>query len=170
MRMDNVREDETFMSTERMLQRKLHLAQYGDYVYPGLESSWSQGLNSAFSLSRTRIIEQNMQCRLSGSLLSGSTVYSTPSWHYKATGDLISWGVECKIGEGRPSRELGLSADMIDEAKSTTCGVKILKYLTDPADTGRLNTLSISQGLGIFSCKGPGDKYFSLCRLCFAVN
>ena len=152
--MDNIRENETFMSKDRMLQRKLHLAQDASHVYPGLQSSWSQGLNSGFSLSMAQIIEWNMGC-LPGIIKRRKTLsIEVPN---------PRWGAHC--------RGLGLSADMVDEAKSTTCGVKIRKYLTDPADTGRLNTLSISQGLGIFSCKGPGDKYFSPCRLhTFAIN
>lgn len=66
---------------------------------------------------------------------------------------------------------LGLSADTADEPKSIAHGMKILKYLTYPADIERINTVSISQGLGIFFYNGPGDQYFSPCRLyTFAVN
>lgn len=43
---------------------------------------------------------------------------------------------------------------MVDEAKSTTHGVKILKCLTDPADIESINTLNISQGLEYFPTKG----------------
>ena len=68
-------------------------------------------------------------------------------------------------------RGLGLSVDVVNEAKSTAQGVKIPKYLTDPADIERIHTLSINQGLGIFSYKGLVHKYFSPCRLhTFAVN
>lgn len=92
-----------------------------------------------------------------------------PSRHYKAMEDLTNQGVESKMES--PCRGLGLSADIVDGPKSITHGVKIPQYPTDPADIERGSTLSISQGLEIFSYKGSGDQYFSPCRLhTFAVN